>query len=159
MHKFLIAALGVAGLAGVLTGTASATKIEMSQSELKDFCDKKGGSFSTYGDGSSKCQIGSGKDAMKVSCTKNGNCVLERTVVFTLNRSIHGPIGQAVTTLGNSGKPSASGSASGASTSAGGETSTNGVSNTKKPGTGTSNSIGASGGGLPLNSRPPLRQQ
>jgi hypothetical protein len=151
MHKILIVALVLAGLAGAaLTGTASATKIEMSPAELKDYCDKKGGYYASGGSGGGNCQIGTGKNQVNIACGANGKCTMTRTMVFTSNPSTHGPIGQgSVATLGNNGKPSVSGNGT-AGAVAGTSTSN------KAPVNGDNKTASANGDSVPQNYQPYL---
>jgi len=62
MRKFLIVASLASLAGGVLTEAAAAATVQMSQSEVKAYCDKKGGMFNADRDGAgSNCTIGVGK--------------------------------------------------------------------------------------------------
>jgi hypothetical protein len=165
MNKFQIAIFGLASLAAGAASEAAPVKIEMSQNELKDFCDKKRGSYTNWSSGDASCSIGSGKSKIFISCNKRGCSTLKNNSVFTSNPSTHGAIGQApVATLGNGAKNSENISgASGASiagTAPANGASSIGASTTKKtPESPSSNTSRVGTGGLPMSGRPPLRPQ
>jgi putative hemolysin len=165
MRKFLIVASLASLAGGVLTEAAAAATVQMSQSELKAYCDKKGGMFNADRDGAgSNCTIGVGKNQVVIVCTNSGNCSISHTMVFSSKPATHGPVGQAPdTTLGKGGKNSAGASTSATSTLAGGGTSSNGVATAKQAplaGASNTNTSGTTGGGgLPPTGRPRLQQQ
>ncbi len=162
MRKFLIVASLASLAGGVSTATASVVRLDMTPTQLKGYCKEKGGIYTTWDSGGT-CKIGSGKSEVVVSCGDKA-CIMTHTMVFTSNRSTHGPVGQAPdTTLGKGGKNSAGANTSGASTLAGGGTSSNGVTTTKQAplaGASNTNTSGTTGGGgLPPTGRPRLQQQ
>jgi hypothetical protein len=167
MRKFLIAAVGLASLGGsVVTGPAAAADIDMTPGEVKAYCEKKGGNYLEDGQGSSSCQIGTGKGAVVIGCGSGGRCTINNTMVFSSKPATHGPVGQAPnTTLGNGGRISAGAGISdntmlgnGGRISAGAGISGNGTpTGIKPPANSAGTTVGANGGGP--NGRPALQRQ
>lgn len=170
MRKFVIVTLGFAGIAGAaMTETSLASKVQYSEKELQAYCDKKGGNFSSGNGGGYGCSIGSGQSGVTINCTQSGNCVMNNTVVFTAPTKFGRAAAQAASTTGFAGSASSSGSASTAGKSpAAGNASTNGTLAASGPSTNKSttqttpvtvSTTSGSGGGMPQNGRPGLRQQ
>jgi hypothetical protein len=163
MRSFLIVA-SLASLAGVvLTEAATAATVEMSQSELKAYCDKKGGNYDGDKDsGSTYCMIGSGKSLVVISCGGNGKCTMSHTMVFSSSSSKHGPADQAPASTLPKGSKNSSGAGSADASTLAGNTSPNHAPATNSngaPATIKIPGVSTGGGGLPLNGRPRLQQQ
>ena len=169
MRKFLVVTLGCVSIAGAaMTETSSASKVQYSEKELKAYCDKKGGNFSTSDSGGYGCAIGSSDKGVTITCTASGKCNMYNTVVFTLPPTHASAAGQAASTTGVSGNAAGSTSGGGRASTGGNasgvnSTSAAGVSSTSKSATKTapvtvSTTTGA-GGGMPQSGRPGLRQQ
>jgi hypothetical protein len=174
MRKILIVAIGLAGLMS-LAGPASAVPLQMSASDLKDYCAKKGGHFVHWDSGGASCAIGSGKTKVTIDCTASGKCVMSHTMVFTKPKpSVVGTLGNPVSTSGNAGNSGAGKASAGGGTSSTGTASAaatmpaSGTANTKKAFVSGTTAVGVAissggvshtGGAIPSIGRPALRPQ
>jgi hypothetical protein len=169
MRKIFIVAAGLASLAG----SVSATNLQMSASDLRAYCAKKGGHYTTWRSGAGSCEIGSGKTKVTIDCTASGNCVMSHTMVFVKPKpSTIGALGNPVSASGNAGnsgagKPSTASGTSGTGTaSVAAAMPASATANTKKAFVSGTTNVGASvsagisaGGTMPSIGRPALRQQ
>jgi hypothetical protein len=173
MRKIVIATVGLAGLVSLAGSASATTNVQMSPSDLKAYCAKKGGSYSSWQSGAVSCEIGSGKTKVTIDCDAGGNCVMSHTMVLTkLKPSIIGQSGYSVSgSASNSAatKASAAGGASvPSSASASANLSADGAANTKKASAIATTNTGVAtgpryviggGGTMPSIGRPSLRQQ
>jgi hypothetical protein len=162
MRSFLIVASLASLASGVLIEAAAAATVQMTQSELKAYCEKKEGMFDDRGNGASTCVIGAGKNQVFIGCGGDGKCVINHTMVFSSNSSKHGPADQASTSTLAKGSKNSNGAGTAGTGTLAGNTSSNhapGTNSNGAPSTTRIPAAGAGGGGLPQNGRPRLQQQ